>query len=151
MPDRDAILIHRGVFKRGGGFAGKGRVMQSWVRPVLTFAAAVAVLAFAKSPAAQASCGDYVTVRGELHHPSDDNRFQQSKPGVLTCHGPHCQRQAPLPVIPTKALSNAPTVDAAYAFERATDLRPSFSGWLFERSPVLAEVHNRPLLRPPCF
>lgn len=107
------------------------------------------LIAFADARTALSSCGDYVMVGGQSHTSSHD-AAGHSLPGVPTCHGPHCQRQAPLPAVPTKALPNAPLVDAAYLAESATDRRPSLSGWLFERCYLLAEGHTLPLLRPPC-
>ena len=99
---------------------------------------------------AHASCGDYVTVGGQMHRNSTHDRSGHSMPGVPACHGTHCQRQAPLPTVPSKALLTAPTIDAAYAVAQNADLRPTFSGWLFECRHLLADGHNTPPWRPPC-
>ncbi|MGH7134597.1 MAG: hypothetical protein ACREHD_02595, partial [Pirellulales bacterium] len=71
-------------------------------------------------------------------------------PGMPTCHGPGCQKQAPLPALPTKGLMNLPPVDLAlWSLADATS-PPSLCGAVFERRVSLSEGHSLPLLRPPC-
>lgn len=92
-----------------------------------------------------ASCGDYVMVGGHGHAPHTGH----SSPGVPTCHGPHCQKQAPLPFGPTKGLVDAPSSDAALCCASACSARPSLSRLNFEEILSLADGHTWPLLRPP--
>lgn len=113
--------------------------------PACALAAALTALSLFDTGIAQASCGDYVMVgaHGQSHH------ADRSLPGVPTCHGPHCQRHAPLPLGPTKGAVDAPSFDAAFWQSIARSARYSLSGLFFEDVISLPDGHAWPLLRPP--
>lgn len=128
---------------------GRQKLADCSTRLSCTLIGVAMLIAFADARTSLASCGDYVMVGGKAH-PSHDDGAGDSLPGIPTCHGPQCQRQAPLPVVPTKTFLSGPSAEAAYIAESAADRRPSLSGWLCERQYLLAEGHAMPLLRPPC-
>lgn len=94
---------------------------------------------------ASASCGDYVMVGGHEHSSGD-----HSMPGVPACHGPNCQKQVPLPVLPSKGLPNSPPTDMACWSVCRSSAEPSLVSAVFEWQVLLVEGHSLPLLRPPC-
>ena len=126
-------------------FAGEQTLLVRWLRMSLGLAAATVFSAFVDAGTAAASCGDYVMVGSHGH--ADHGH---SIPGLPTCHGPNCHRQAPLPVLPTKGLLEAPPVESACWSQRECSARPPLAGSIFEHCLWLAEGHSLPLLRPPC-
>lgn len=90
-----------------------------------------------------ASCGDYVMTGGHSHH------AEHPLPGVPNCNGPHCQKQAPIPLGPTKGVVDAPSFDAAFWCSITRSARPAVSGCIYDEALSLADGHALPLLRPP--
>jgi hypothetical protein len=126
-------------------FVGELTLVGRLSRLGLTVAAAATLWASFGARTASASCGDYVMVGG--HGGPAQNH---SIPGVPTCQGPNCRRQAPLPLLPTKTLLSAPPGDSAFWSHGDFSLPPSSSRRLDERRLLLADGHSPPLLRPPC-
>ena len=112
----------------------------------LTLIAAAAFFAIGGERSAMASCGDYVMVAGHGSGHSD-----HPMPAVPTCHGPNCQRQAPLPTAPTNGLLHSVPGDVAYWLQSEENpLRPSLSSGIYEQDLLIPEAHLMPPLRPPC-
>lgn len=125
---------------------------QQWLgqfaRTSVLLAAAVALTTLVDVQPAAATCGDYVMVGGHGNHGHTDH--DSGMPGVPTCHGPNCQRQAPLPVAPTKSLVGGLPSDVACWMQIGGTVEPPQSGWIFEGRISLAKGHSLPPLRPPC-
>lgn len=137
---------------------GKPTLLDRSSRISLAIVAGAALCALFDADSAAASCGDYVMARrhgvmarrhGVMVGGPGQTQHVPSLPDVPSCHSPNCHRQAPLPVLPTKGLPNAPPTDTACCPERERSASPSLSGGLFERRLLLAEGHPQPLLRPP--
>lgn len=109
----------------------------------LTLAATITAWSCCDTEVALASCGDYVMVGGHSHS------SEHTAPGVPTCHGPHCQKQVPLPLGPGKSLVRAGSLDAAFWHAIAGAANGSSSGLVSEENLSLADGHSWPLLRPP--
>ena len=126
-------------------FVGRPPLIGHLATMSLTLIAAAALFAFGGERSAMASCGDYVMVGGHGMGHSD-----HPMPAIPTCHGPNCQRQAPLPTMPTKGLLSSPPGDLACCTQPQCTSRSTLSGGIYEQDLPLAESNLTPPLRPPC-
>lgn len=135
-------------------FFGEQQRLGQFARMSVLLAAAVALSTSFASRSARASCGDYVMVGGHSAHGHGTahgrGNHDSAMPGVPTCQGPNCHRQAPLPVAPTKGLLGGLPSDLACWLLIDGSSEPPLHGSIFESRISLAEGHSLPPLRPPC-
>lgn len=125
-------------------------------RRVSPLALALVVSVLASAPRrVQASCGDYVMVRGVMvggphhHHlPGTPLSAPGNSGGIPSCSGPHCQRHVPLP-LPPEQIVPAGTQD--FACPSATSHRdPSGPGAsLAEPALLVSQATLLPPEHPP--
>lgn len=126
-------------------FVGRQALTRRLATMSLTLIAVGALFAFGGERSVMASCGDYVMVAGHGMGHSD-----HPMPAIPACHGPNCQRQAPLSTMPTKGLLSSPPGDVACCAQPPSTPRPSLSSELHEQELRIAELSFVPPLRPPC-
>jgi hypothetical protein len=131
-------------------FVDKPTPVERLVRRSLTLIAATTLFTFFSVRSAVASCGDYVMIGGHAVGGHTERDSGHSMPGVPTCRGPNCQRQMPLPVVPTKGLLDSAPVELACCSQLTRTPNLPLTSGIFERVLLLAESHSLPLLRPPC-
>jgi hypothetical protein len=86
------------------GYCAVKRSPRTWGRAAILWAACLMVLGFAAPARVRAECGDYVIHDSNLSAPASAPFSRQAHAEPIhskgACHGPHCSRGAPLPLMP---------------------------------------------------